>query len=410
MTAPAARGATAAPTAQAAALPNEALTRATPARRAPATAAPTAGASAQAAAAKPRAKAAAFAGSTGLIARLVDGEDLTECDMVGAVEALMGGEVPSAQAASFLTALRMKGETVEEIVGAARVMREHASTIPGMGAGALMDTCGTGGDVAHTFNISTTAAFVLAGAGVRVAKHGNRAVSSSCGSADVLEALGVRLDVSVETVGRCVADVGIGFLFAPALHTAMRHVAPVRRELGIRTIFNLLGPLTNPAGADRQVVGVYRADVAPLLAAALGRLGSVRAMVVHGSDGLDEITITGPTQVAEWYDGRVRDYEIRPDQVGMDIASIESIRGGDAAQNAGILCSVLSGEPGPRRDVVLLNAGAALLVAGVVDDLAAGVAAAAESVDSGRALAKLDSLVRVTTQAVAATATVGAAR
>lgn len=358
------------------------------------------------AAAKPTATiATADAGLSGLIRRLVDGEDLTERDMVGAVEALMGGEVSPTQAASFLTALRMKGETVEEIVGAARVMREHASAVPGMGAGALMDTCGTGGDVAHTFNISTTAAFVLAGAGVRVAKHGNRAVSSSCGSADVLEALGVRLDVSAEVVGRCVAEVGIGFLFAPALHAAMRHVAPVRRELGIRTIFNLLGPLTNPAGADRQVVGVYRADVAPLLAAALGRLGSVRAMVVHGSDGLDEITITGSTQVAEWRDGRVREYEIHPHQVGMDTASIESIRGGDAAENAGVLRSVLSGEPGPRRDVVLLNAGAALLVAGVCSDLAAGVVAAAKSIDSGRALEKLDSLVRVTTQAAAATAT-----
>lgn len=348
------------------------------------------------------------AGLSGLIRRLVDGENLTERDMVGAVEALMGGEVPTAQAASFLTALRMKGETVEEIVGAARVMREHASAIPGMGVGALMDTCGTGGDVAHTFNISTTAAFVLAGAGVRVAKHGNRAVSSSCGSADVLEALGVRLDVSAEVVGRCVTDVGIGFLFAPALHSAMRHVAPVRRELGIRTIFNLLGPLTNPAGADRQVVGVYRADVAPLLAAALGRLGSVRAMVVHGSDGLDEITITGPTQVAEWRDGRVREYEIHPEQVEMGTASIESIRGGDVAENAVILRSVLSGEPGPRRDVVLLNAGAALLVAGVAGHLGAGVATAAESIDSGRALAKLESLVEVTTQAAAVTATLSA--
>ena len=334
-----------------------------------------------------------------LIGRLVEGEDLTERDMIEAVEALMSGSVPDAQSASFLTALRMKGETVDEIVGAARVMRERATAIPDVGAGALMDTCGTGGDAAGTFNISTTAAFVLAGAGVRVAKHGNRAVSSSCGSADVLEAMGVRLDVSAGVVGRCVAQLGIGFLFAPALHAAMRHVAPVRRDMGIRTIFNLLGPLTNPAGAERQVVGVYQACMAPVLAAALGRLGSTRAMVVHGSDGLDEITITGPTRVAEWVDGRVREYEIRPEQVGMTVAPIGSIRGGDAAENAGLARSVLAGEPGPRRDVVLLNAGAALLVAGVAGDLASGVAAAAESIDSGRALGKLESLIDVTTRA-----------
>lgn len=348
----------------------------------------------------PAARAAAGgAGLGGLIGRLVEGEDLTERDMIEAFEALMGGGVPEAQAASFLTALRMKGETVEEIVGAARVMREHATAIPNMGGGALMDTCGTGGDGAGTFNISTTAAFVLAGAGVRVAKHGNRAVSSSCGSADVLEALGVRLDVCAGVVGRCVAEVGIGFLFAPALHTAMRHIAPVRREMGIRTIFNLLGPLTNPAGAERQVVGVYHAEVVPMLAAALGRLGSTRAMVVHGSDGLDEITITGASQVAEWVDGRVLEYEIYPEQVGMTVAPIASILGGDAAENAGMVRSVLAGEPGPRRDVVLLNAGAALMVAGVASDLASGVSAAAESIDSGMALEKLESLVDVTTRA-----------
>lgn len=334
-----------------------------------------------------------------LIGQLLQGEDLTERDMGEAVEALMSGVVPEAQAASFLTALRMKGETVDEVVGAARAMRKRATSIPCVGGGALMDTCGTGGDSAGTFNISTTAAFVLAGAGVRVAKHGNRAVSSSCGSADVLEELGVRLDVSAGIVGRCVAEVGIGFLFAPALHAAMRHVAPVRRQMGIRTIFNLLGPLTNPAGAERQVVGVYQAEVAPLLAAALGRLGSTRAMVVHGSDGLDEITISGPSQVAEWVDGRVVEYEICPELVGMTVAPIESIRGGDTAENAGLVRSVLAGEPGPRRDVVLLNAGAALVVAGVAGDLASGVAVAAWSIDSGRALEKLESLIDLTTRA-----------
>jgi anthranilate phosphoribosyltransferase len=278
-------------------------------------------------------------------------------------------------------------------------MRERATVIPDMGPGGLMDTCGTGGDAAGTFNISTTAAFVLAGAGVRVAKHGNKAVSSSCGSADVLEALGVRLDISAAVAGRCVAEAGIGFLFAPALHAAMRHVAPVRREMGIRTIFNLLGPLTNPAGAERQVVGVYRGEMVPVLAGALGRLGSIRAMVVHGFDGLDEITITGPTRVAEWVDDDVLEYEIRPEQVGMTVAPIESIRGGDAAENAGFVRSVLAGEPGPRRDVVLLNAGAALVVAGVAGDLASGVAAAEESIDSGMALGKLESLIYMTTLA-----------
>ncbi|MHB9149322.1 MAG: anthranilate phosphoribosyltransferase [Thermoleophilia bacterium] len=335
-----------------------------------------------------------------LVRRVIDGRDLSEADMTEAVEALMGGDVSAVQAACFLTALRMKGETVDEIVGAARAMRRRATVVSGPDPVTLVDTCGTGGDGAETFNISTTAAFVLAGAGVSVAKHGNRAVSSSCGSADVLEALGVRLDLSAKAVGRCVTDVGIGFLFAPALHAAMRHLAPVRRELGIRTIFNLLGPLTNPAGAERQVVGVYRADMAPILACALGRLGSRRAMVVHGYDGLDEITITGPTKVAEWDGEAVREYRIHPEQVGLRPAPLESLRGGDVCENARLLRSVLLGEPGPRRDVVLLNAAAALTVAGVTNDLTSGVAMAARSIDSGMALAKLEALVE-TTQTVA---------
>lgn len=341
-------------------------------------------------------------GFSGLVRRVIDGGDLGEAEMAGAVEALMGGDVPAAQAACFLTALRMKGETVDEIVGAARAMRQCATAVNGPDPLTLVDTCGTGGDGADTFNISTTAAFVLAGAGVRVAKHGNRAVSSSCGSADVLEALGVRLNLSAEAVGKCVADVGIGFLFAPALHAAMRHLAPVRRELGIRTIFNLLGPLTNPAGASRQVVGVYRADMAPILAHALGRLGSRRAMVVHGCDGLDEITIAGPTMVAEWDGEDVREYRIHPEQVGLRPAPLESLRGGDVRENARALRSVLSGEPGPRRDVVLLNAAAALTVAGAAADLASGVILAARSIDSGTALAKLEALVEATQSAVAA--------
>lgn len=337
---------------------------------------------------------------SGVVRRVVDGLDLSEADMAGAVEALMGGDVPPAQAACFLTALRMKGETVEEIVGAARAMRDRATAVAAPDTPNLVDTCGTGGDGAETFNISTTTAFVLAGAGVRVAKHGNRAVSSSCGSADVLESLGVRLDLSADAVGRCVEDVGIGFLFAPALHSAMRHVATVRQDLGIRTIFNLLGPLTNPAGAERQVLGVYRADLAPVLANALGRLGSRRAMVVHGCDGLDEISISGPTVVAEWDGAAVREYRIHPEQVGLTAAPLDSLRGGDVRENARLLRGVLAGEPGPRRNVVLLNAAAALMVAGAADDLPSGMALAMQSIDSGRALAKLVALVGATRNAM----------
>ncbi len=340
------------------------------------------------------------------IRKLVDGRDLTRGEMIDAMEALMGGEATPAQTAAFLTALRLKGETVDEIVGAARVMREHATPIPVPGPGVsvdrdeinveyetILDTCGTGGDATHTFNISTTTAFVVAGAGVTVAKHGNRAVSSRCGSADVLEALGVNLDVTPDQVAGFLAEIGIGFLYAPLLHSAMRHVAPVRREMGIRTIFNVLGPLTNPAGAHRQVLGVYRGELVGVLARVLGELGSERALVVHGADGLDELTITGPTRVAELRGGVVREYEVRPGEFGLDEASVGAIRGGDARENAAIVRAVLSGEPGPRRDVVLLNAGAALAVAGAAPDVAAGVRLAGEVIDAGRALEKLDRLV-----------------
>ncbi len=340
------------------------------------------------------------------IRKLVDGRDLTRGEMIDAMEALMGGEATPAQTAAFLTALRLKGETVDEIVGAARVMREHATPIPVPGPGVsvdrdeinveyetILDTCGTGGDATHTFNISTTTAFVVAGAGVTVAKHGNRAVSSRCGSADVLEALGVNLDVTPDQVAGFLAEIGIGFLYAPLLHSAMRHVAPVRREMGIRTIFNVLGPLTNPAGAHRQVLGVYRGELVGVLARVLGELGSERALVVHGADGLDELTITGPTRVAELRGGVVREYEVRPGEFGLDEAPVGAIRGGDARENAAIVRAVLSGEPGPRRDVVLLNAGAALAVAGVAPDVAAGVRLAGEVIDAGRALEKLDRLV-----------------
>ncbi|MDF1552498.1 MAG: anthranilate phosphoribosyltransferase [Deferrisomatales bacterium] len=347
-----------------------------------------------------------------LIHKLVDGIDLSEGETVDAMEAIMGGEATHAQMAAFLTALRIKGETVAEITGAARVMREHATPIRvprsprpvvtvdreeiNIDLETIVDTCGTGGDQTHTFNISTTTAFVIAGAGVPVAKHGNRAVSSRCGSADVLERLGVNLDVTAEVVEQCIAEVGIGFLYAPLLHSAMKHVAPVRREMGIRTIFNILGPLTNPAAAPCQVLGVYREDLTGKLAAVLGRLGSRRALVVHGGDGLDEITITGPTHVAEWRDGVVVEYDIRPEQLGLACAPAAEIAGGDAAENAAIVRAVLDGARGPRRDVVLLNAAAALLAADVVEDMAAGVELAAQVIDSGAARAKLDQLVERT--------------
>jgi anthranilate phosphoribosyltransferase len=346
-----------------------------------------------------------------LIHQLLERQNLTEGEMIDAMEAIMGGEATQAQMAAFLTALRLKGETVEEITGAARVMREHATPITvgrkpepvvsidrdeiNVDLETIVDTCGTGGDATNTFNISTTTAFVLAGAGLKVAKHGNRAVSSRCGSADVLEALGVNLDVTPELVQECIQTIGIGFLYAPLLHSAMKHVAPVRREIGIRTVFNILGPLTNPAGASRQVLGVYRRELTATLATVLGRLGSQRAMVVHGADGLDEITITGPTHVAELRYGKVKGYEIRPEDFGLRAAPAEAIRGGHAKENAAIVRGVLDGEPGPKRDVVLLNAGAALAVADRAGDVAEGIRQAGEAIDSGRARESLTRLVEL---------------
>jgi anthranilate phosphoribosyltransferase len=341
-----------------------------------------------------------------LIQALVEGRHLSEGEMVDAMEAIMGGEATHAQVASFLTALRVKGETVDEITGAARVMREHVTPIRVKREQApvisidrdeinvehetIVDTCGTGGSGTNTFNISTTTGFVLAGAGLRVAKHGNRAVSSQCGSADVLEALGVNLEVTPEMVQQCIEEVGIGF------HSAMRHVAPVRREMGIRTIFNILGPLTNPAAASHQVLGVYRRDLTGTLARVLGRLGSRRAFVVHGADGLDEITITGLTHVAELRDGEVEEYDMDPADYGLERASPESIRGGDGEENARIVREVLHGKKGPRRDVVLLNAAAALVVTGVAPRMTDGVTVAARVIDAGKAQEKLERLIEVT--------------
>ncbi|HBI23293.1 MAG: anthranilate phosphoribosyltransferase [Nitrospirae bacterium RIFCSPLOW2_12_42_9] len=329
------------------------------------------------------------------ITKLVEKTDLTGVETETVMEEIMSGLATQAQIASFLTALRIKGETVEEITGAARVMRSKATRI-NVAAHNIVDTCGTGGDRSHTFNISTSAAFVVAGAGVTVAKHGNRSVSSACGSADVLKALGVNIDIQPERVERCVNEIGIGFLFAPVHHPAMRYAIGPRQEIGIRTMFNILGPLTNPAGASCQIIGVYSAHLTETLAHVLLNLGSTHCMVVHGSDGLDEITITGETRVSEGRKGKVRTYQIRPGDYGIKTGTIEDIKGGNADDNAGILKKILEGEMGQRRDIVLLNAAAGIFVGGKASDLNSAIRVAEESIDSGKALAKLEALKRAT--------------
>ncbi len=329
------------------------------------------------------------------IAKLVEGVHLSEDEAEQAMNLIMEGEATPAQIGSFLTALRMKGETVEEITGSARAMRARATRVPHH-QGFVVDTCGTGGDGAGTFNISTAAAFVVAGAGVPVAKHGNRSVSSRTGSADVLEALGVNLELSPEEVGRCLDEVGIGFLFALRLHLSMKHAAAPRREMGIRTIFNILGPLTNPAGAQAQVMGVYSASLTEPVARALVRLGTKRSLVVHGAGGLDEISLSGPTVISDATAAGVVTSTIYPEDMGLERAPNAALLGGDAPYNAGVITAVLTGEKGPRRDVVLANAAAALVAAGRAVDLQAGVALAAESIDSGQAMAKLEALRRLT--------------
>jgi anthranilate phosphoribosyltransferase len=318
--------------------------------------------------------------------------------MEAAMEEIMAGEATSAQIGSLLTALKMKGETVEEITGAATVMRRKALAVTVADDGPLLDTCGTGGDGAGTFNISTTVAFVIAAAGVRVAKHGNRSVSSSCGSADVLRELGAALDLTPEQVGRCIDRTGFGFLFAPSFHLAMKHAAGPRQEMGIRTIFNVLGPLTNPAGASCQLVGVYDPDLTEPIALALQGLGMRSAMVVHGMEGLDEISLSGPTRITRLRDGNVTTTIFDPSELGMQTGTIEDIKGGNAAENARHLLDVLEGHAGPRRDVTLLNAAAALVVAGRATDFSEGLAIAAEAIDSGRARQKLQEFVEFTTQ------------
>jgi anthranilate phosphoribosyltransferase len=329
------------------------------------------------------------------IGRAVEGLDLSEQEMVAVMDQIMSGDATPAQIGAFITALRMKGETVEEITGAARVMREKVTRVDAAGAGEiLVDTCGTGGDASGTFNVSTTTAFVVAGADLPVAKHGNRSISSHCGSADVLEALGVDLGLTPGQIGSCIIEVGIGFMFAPALHGAMKHAIGPRREIGIRTIFNVLGPLTNPAGANVQVMGVYDPLLTEKLAQVLGRLGSKRALVVCGAGGLDEVTVTGETVVAEWADGRVRNYTIRPEEFGLPRASLAEIQGGATPVAAAEqLRSVLAGEDGPRLDMVLFNAAAALMAAGKVADLKTGIELARNVISSGAATAKLEALV-----------------
>lgn len=344
------------------------------------------------------------------IAQVVEGHDLDEKVMIDVMNMIMGGEATPAQIAAFITALRMKGETVAEITGAARVMRQHATPIRVQHAldidrdeinsdqETILDTCGTGGSGTKTFNISTTVAFIVAACGVKVAKHGNRSISSACGSADVLEELGVNLSVPPETVVRCIEELGVGFLFAPALHGAMKYAIGPRREIGIRTIFNLLGPLTNPAGADRQVMGVYRESLVEPIAQVLTRLGCKRGFVVHGMDGMDEITLTNETRIASIENGAVTVAQLQPETLGFARCALSDLQGGDAQCNAIIVRDILEGITGAKRDVVLLNSGYALVAAGVANDVAAGIKLAAEAIDSGAAKSKLDGLIRITNQ------------
>jgi anthranilate phosphoribosyltransferase len=348
-------------------------------------------------------------------------QSLSRAEARDVMAEVLTGECTDAQVAALLVALRMKGETVEEIVGFAEAIRNAAAPLPiahsqanalavsGTGRDALaepcdddsssiernlIDTSGTGGDASGTFNISTATALVAAGAGVRVAKHGNRSISSKCGSADVVEALGINIQLSPESAAQCLREVGICFLYAPNLHPAMRQVQGIRRELRMRTMFNLLGPLTNPARASGQVVGVYSLDLVEKLAEALSMLGLHRVLVVHGHDGLDEITITGPTRIAEARDGSVRSYEVEPEEFGMNRSPLRDISGGDATENAAIIRGVLQGEKSPRRDVVLLNAAAALVAAGKANHIGGAIPLAAKSIDSGAAQKKLEALIR----------------
>ncbi len=328
-----------------------------------------------------------------LITKLLQRKNLTAEESAEAIDAILAGELSEIQIAAFLAAMATKGETVDELAGAARAMRRRAVRVQPLGQ-TVVDTCGTGGDNSGTFNVSTTTALVVAGAGVAVAKHGNRSVSSRCGSADVLEQLGVKIDAEPELMEHALNEIGICFLFAPRYHAAVRHVMPVRKALGVRTIFNLLGPLANPAGATSQLLGVYAPELTEMFAHALRLLGTRRAFVVHGHDGMDELTICDATRVSELNNGTVKTYDLAPERFFGERATPADVAGGDAAANAAILTAVLQGEPGARRNLVLLNAAAALVAANRAPDMAAGLELAAKAVDSGAAAAKLQALIK----------------
>ena len=327
------------------------------------------------------------------LTKIINKVDLEESEMTDLITELLSGNLTDAQIGAFMAALATKGESFEELAGAAKAMRRKALRIQAPGS-VVVDTCGTGGDGTHTFNISTTTAFVVAGCGITVAKHGNRAVTSQCGSADLLEALGVNLEIDPETVEQALREIGIGFLFAPHFHGAMRYAANARKQLGIRSIFNMLGPLCNPAAANYQVLGVYAPQLTEMFAHVLHALGSRRVLVVHGSDGMDEITLTGPTRCAELKDGAVRTYDIDPVRTFGDTCSAAELAGGTPAENAAITRGILDGAiRGPKRDIVLINAAASLLAAGKAETIDDGIAKAAAAIDSGAAAAKLDALI-----------------
>ncbi|MDY6857224.1 MAG: anthranilate phosphoribosyltransferase [Thermodesulfobacteriota bacterium] len=328
------------------------------------------------------------------IRKIVEEGSLTEPEMIEVMNQIMNGEATPAQIGAFITALRMRGETVEELTGAAKVMRKKAVKIKTKNP-TIIDTCGTGGDGSNTFNISTTAAFVVAGTGITVAKHGNRSVSSNCGSADVLKALGVNIEADKDTVEKCLNENGIGFLFAPRFHRAMKYAVGPRGEIGIRTIFNILGPLTNPAGATAQVLGIYSKEYTEIMATVLKNLGSKHALVVHGEDGLDEITLTAKTRISELKNGEINTYFIEPEEFNMERCTFEDLLGGSPEDNANMTLRVLKGEKGPKTDIVLLNASAAIFASGVVNTLAEGIKVAKESIENGNALKKLLGLIKI---------------
>lgn len=335
------------------------------------------------------------------ISKVVQRQDLTRDEAIAVMNEIMSGEATPAQIAGFITALRMKGETVDEITGGALVMREKATKINAgdevVDTYGIVDTCGTGGDGLHTFNISTISAFVVAGAGIKVAKHGNKSVSSKCGSADLLMSFGVNIEVTPEVVERCIKEIGIGFLFAPLLHSAMKHAIGPRREIGIRTIFNILGPLTNPAGANRQLLGVYDGNLTETLAGVLKNLGSRKAFIVHGEEGLDEVSICGRTKISELKDnGKIATYWITPEDFGLHKATLDEIRGGEGQKNVEMALEVLKGGDGPRREIILLNSAYGIMAGGKANTVQEGIELAKKSIDSGTALEKLERLKEIT--------------